>query len=70
MEETIYFKYINKEDNLLGRWKFYKGTVPLVGDYVDITDNTDGSVTTYKVVRRVISEGYITLLVVGIDGYI
>ena len=42
MEETIYFKYINKEDDLLGAWKFYKGTVPLVGDYVDITNNTDG----------------------------
>ena len=70
MEETIYFKYINKEDNLLGTWKFYKGTVPLVGDYVDITDNTDESVKTYKVLKRIISEGYITVLVIGIDGYI
>ena len=64
---TIYFEN-GKNENDICTWDNYQGAVPNIGDYVmlDVMYNKEE----YKVVKRIFTEGYVTLVVMSTDGYI
>ena len=64
---TIYFEN-GKNEKHICTWDDYQAAVPNIGDYVML--NVMYNKEEYKVVKRIFTEGYITLVVMSTDGYI
>ena len=64
---TIYFEN-GKNKKHICTWDNYQSTMPNIGDYVilDVMFNKEE----YKVVKRIFTEDYVTLVVMNTDGYI
>lgn len=64
---TIYFENGKNEKHIYS-WDNYQAAVPNIGDYVmlDVMFNKEK----YKVIKRIFTEDYVTLVVIGTDGYI
>ena len=64
---TIYFEN-GKNKQSICSWDNYQSAVPNIGDYVML--NVMYNKEEYKVVKRIFTEEYVTLVVMSTDGYI
>lgn len=63
----IFFENGENEKHIC-TWDNYQAAVPNIGDYVMLNDMYNKE--EYKVIKRVFTEEYITLVVMSTDGYI
>lgn len=64
---TIYFEN-GKNEKHICTWDNYQSVMPNIGDYVMLDDMFNKE--EYKVVKRIFTEEYVTLVVISTDGYI
>jgi len=64
---TIYFEN-GKNEKHICTWDNYQAVVPNIGDHVML--NLISYKEEYKVVKRIFTEEYVTLVVMNTDGYI
>lgn len=64
---TIFFENGKNEQHIC-TWDNYQSAMPNIGDYVMLDDMFNKE--EYKVVKRIFTEDYVTLVVMSTDGYI
>ena len=64
---TIYFEN-GKNEKHICTWDNYQSAMPNIGDYVMLDDMFNKE--EYKVVKRIFTEEYVTLVAMNTDGYI
>jgi hypothetical protein len=64
----IIFFENSKNEKIICTWDNYQGAVPNIGDHVML--NLISYKEEFKVIKRIFTEEYVTLVVMSTDGYI